>query len=1046
MLQHSVMKVWVIAIILSFTICHSLAQNSNYRFENITHEDGLADRHINAIIQDSRGLMWFGSNDGLTSYDGYSCKIYRHKFNDGNSISDNEINAFCLDQFDKLWIGTKKGLNCFNQKNNSFQVFMKEEYNSISGNEITAIVKDKSGNLWITSRDGGLDRMTEKVNEKSGQLFYEFKPFLQNPAGELKAGRQLLSICFDKYNRGWIGTDSGLILLNPTTEKTYKFFHSEKNENSIGNNIVNRVYEDKKGNIWISGNNMLDRVTLVYKQNTPGLIVKHFLPSITQSNTETHWIVNDFLVDKNGNGWMATNDKGILKFHLDSLNNSESIEQFLHEKESENSLTSSNVYSLFEGDGIIWAGTLNGVSKYIFSRQRFNQLQYLNKKVSASGFIISLLEENDNLWIGTDADTLSVITLHQKNHAVNYILLSPWVKGDQVNNLFMNSKGDIFIGTLLNGFFVIPAKSKNYPKYQLIHFTTKKYPGLSSNNIYSFAEEQDGSIWIGTYTGLCKFNLDTKMIISVYVSPNKKVTSGYIMRKLLLVDDKELWCGTDDGIKVFKGGKIIKNFKHNDLDESSLSSNRIRCMLMDASKNIWVGTSDGLNLFSRLKNNFKRITLKSNSGSNDIKSIESDEKGNLWIATNYGLLKYEPKRNYFWSFGISDGLTSDQFIANSSYRAKNGMIYFGTNKGIVSFHPENIKPNPFIPPVVITKIKILDKDIFSLADSKLLAIYLQDNRIQLKHNQNFFSFEFAGLNYSNPLQIKYAYILEGIDPGWNYSGNERFARYADVRPGKYKFKVKAANNDGVWNNSPAVIDIVITSPWWQTWWFYLGCTVFVSSILYAGYRLRLKQIIKFYNLRSSIARDLHDDVGSALSSIALLSSIAQNGKAKSTLQPKEVFSRIGDTSKRMIDLLDDIVWSVNPENDRFNNILIRMREYAAEMLEAKNINFSFKTDEKVETVKIAMQTRKDYFLVFKEAINNLAKYSGASNAEIAIVLEKGNILTTIQDDGKGFDLTCKSSGNGLKNMNYRTAGLKGNLTINSVEGKGTTIILKIPVT
>jgi signal transduction histidine kinase len=286
--------------------------------------------------------------------------------------------------------------------------------------------------------------------------------------------------------------------------------------------------------------------------------------------------------------------------------------------------------------------------------------------------------------------------------------------------------------------------------------------------------------------------------------------------------------------------------------------------------------------------------------------------------------------------------------------------------------------------------------------------------------------------------------LEGVDRQWHHAGTQHFANYTDIRPGHYVFKVKASNNDGVWNNEPLVVNVVITPPWWQTWWFYTLCFLFVCGIIYLVYSIRIQQILKLYRLRSSIAKDLHDDVGSALSSISLLSNISQEAKTKARLEPEQIFSRIGDTSKRMIDLMDDIVWSVNPDNDRFSNMLVRMREYAVEMLESKNIDFSFHISKEVDELHIPMQTRKDYFLIFKEAINNLSKYSACSNARISIKKENKSIVTVISDNGKGFDPQIINSGNGLKNMQQRATSIKAKLNIETAGGNGTSITLIMP--
>jgi len=273
---------------------------------------------------------------------------------------------------------------------------------------------------------------------------------------------------------------------------------------------------------------------------------------------------------------------------------------------------------------------------------------------------------------------------------------------------------------------------------------------------------------------------------------------------------------------------------------------------------------------------------------------------------NSGLVKYDKKENKVYTYRTVDGLCSNQFQQNANCTDVNGIFYFGTNNGIVSFDPSKIKTNSFIPSVVITNVKIMNEDIFSPDDTLLSGTYKREHKILLNYNQNFFSFEFAALNYINPAANQYMYMLEGLDKQWNNAGTQRVAGYTDIKPGHYTFKVKGSNNDGVWNEVPAAIPVIILPPWWQTWWFYSLCAIFTAIIIYIIYRIRLKQILKLYKLRSSIAKDLHDDVGSALSSIALLSKIAQEEKINSRLKPDEIFSRIGDLLKSIIVLMEEI--------------------------------------------------------------------------------------------------------------------------------------------
>ena len=268
-------------------------------------------------------------------------------------------------------------------------------------------------------------------------------------------------------------------------------------------------------------------------------------------------------------------------------------------------------------------------------------------------------------------------------------------------------------------------------------------------------------------------------------------------------------------------------------------------------------------------------------------SMREDAFGNLWMGTNNGLVKFDVKQNKFTRYTVEDGLCSNEFQSNaSSTNTIDSIFYFGTSKGIVSFNPSKISSNSFVPPVVITDVKILDAPLASLRDTPLTKMYRREKKLLLKYDQNFFSFEFAALSYNNPQANQYAYMLQGVDKQWRQSGTQHVAAYTDIRPGHYVFKVRGSNNDGVWNDEPVTIAVIITPPWWQTWWFFALCFVAACGIVYVVYRIRIQQVLKLYKLRSSIAKDLHDDVGSALSSIALLSNISQEAKNKSGVRTR----------------------------------------------------------------------------------------------------------------------------------------------------------------
>jgi ligand-binding sensor domain-containing protein len=358
-------------ILLCIPFCIAHAQNINYQFENITNEQGLADRLINTIIQDAQGYIWIGSNEGLTKYDGYSCVVYRHKTNDNYSLSDNEIYALCLDKEGVLWIGTHKGLNRYDVLHDRFDVFLhnSSDVNTPGGNEIFSLAKDSSGNIWAGTLDGGLDMMVNPI-EKAGDIKsnYHFVHYRYNAKDSNSiSDNQILSICFDNQHRGWIGTASGLNILNIQTKKFIRLYHRETIKNSISNNVVNKIFPDKQGDIWLCGKAMLDKVSTKFIKKQNDISVQHYLPSLSVSKKTSDWIINDFITDHQGTAWVATNNNGLIKFHtVNQSHEMNSFEQFINNTQLSFSLASSTVYCLYEDkSGVIWVGTANGVSKYI---------------------------------------------------------------------------------------------------------------------------------------------------------------------------------------------------------------------------------------------------------------------------------------------------------------------------------------------------------------------------------------------------------------------------------------------------------------------------------------------------------------------------------------------------------------------------------------------------------------------------------------------------------------------------------------------------------
>ncbi len=500
-----------------------------------------------------------------------------------------------------------------------------------------------------------------------------------------------------------------------------------------------------------------------------------------------------------------------------------------------------------------------------------------------------------------------------------------------------------------------------------------------------------------------------------------------------------LWIGTQNrGLcRLEKATGTFRYFEYKRNATGTIPDNGIYDLHEDTQHHLWIATENGLAEMRLDDFSVTVYTTQDGLCNNDVFSITPDHAGDYWLATNNGLSKMDPRSKKFKNYYIADGLPVNR-LSGAVYLNRLGTLYLGTS-GMISYcQPSRMQINKRVPPVVITHFRVFDEpQPIQRRGSDL-------EPIRLSYRQNMITFDFAALNFTNSALNQYAYRLVGFDDHWIFCGNKQTATFTNLDGGTYTFQVKAANNDGVWNEQGANVTIFVQSPFWKTGWFFIGLFLLAAGILYAAYRFRIQQLVKLQQIRMRISRDLHDDIGSTLSSINMISTMAHERNPPES-KARELFSTISSASNQAMDLMNDIVWSINPKNDRMEMILIRMRQYASEILEAAGIAFTLEMDDACRHLSLPIEKRKDFYLIFKEAINNLAKYAKASEAGIALSYAHRTLRMVIRDNGTGFDTTVSHSGNGLKNMRARAGQLKGALTIVSKPGQGTQIELKIPV-
>ena len=425
--------------------------------------------------------------------------------------------------------------------------------------------------------------------------------------------------------------------------------------------------------------------------------------------------------------------------------------------------------------------------------------------------------------------------------------------------------------------------------------------------------------------------------------------------------------------------------------------------------------------------------------------ILPDDNGNLWMSTNKGLSEFNIKKKTFRNFDVNDGLQGNEFDRYAYCKTKDGLLFFGGVNGINFFNPAEIKSlQP--PSVLITDFRLFNKTVsLKTPNSPLAKDMLYTNAIKLSYNQNVITFQFAATDYRRAGNVFYRYMMKGFDKTWIYGGTFREATYTNLNPGKYDFIVEASNDNGQWSKNAKTISIQIIPPWWKTWLFYTLIVIITAGIIYSIYQYRLTQILKLQGVRNRIATDLHDEIGSSLSTISIYSKVAQEQLKNDTAESGTLLKKISEDTNEMMDAMNDIVWTINSRNDRFENIINRMREHAVQLFEAKDCFLHFNFDEQLNQLKFDMEKRKDFYLIYKEALNNIAKYAEAKNVWIELIAEKNQISLSIKDDGKGFNInTVRKSANGLINMKNRAENLKGEIEIKSDLEIGTEICLSFP--
>lgn len=1018
------MKYFCFILLLLPAFC--LAQKPSLYFEKLTVEHGLSHNKINRILQDQRGFIWVGTDDGLNRYDGKRFTHFRSRPGDSTSLSGNIITDMLEDKEGRLWIATADGgMSRYDYRLPPAQQFRQYKHRpgdmrAIPVNTINSIKEDASGYLWLGTAGKNVLRFNKQTEE-----------FLD----VAKSPKTVLDLSIDNNGMVWVGRQGGGIMKINTQNLAY--VEDERYRDlyaTLPHMTVTSLFKDRQGSMWYGS---WDKVLYKYDATTGKELSFQGNSASDFQNDE----ILSFAQDQWGRLWMGGKDKGLHIFDRGQFYN------FRHDPSKEGSIADNRVNCLFiDFSGNVWLGTNRGICINQPGRQQFAQ-HFLPGNNADPVTIYDFYEDTTGrIWMGTSHG----IFLRHKDGSIEHRPLRFKGEALQVSCFFVDGN-EWYLGTSYSVFAYNPATNA----IALLPNTEKDsvMNGIINSRVSSMIKHRINghpALLVSPYGHyLAYYDFTEKRWVSRLDSLNiirRMKLKDFLIRKLYKGMGGRIWMGAGkEGLASFSDGLFPEaRFLQDDpAFKTKLVANNVYDLAEEAKGNFWVSTfGGGLHYVDLSKKTVTPIPASNNLA----EGVQLDHHGHVWLVSNGNLHCYDPQRQTYTTHQLPD-IEKTGGIRGKIFRDSKGRLYVGGASYFISFHPDSIS-NSRKPPVAY----FTDFLIFNRSFSHLL----QQKEIKLNYKDNYFAFEFAAPDYAAGNSLRYAYMLEGFDMDWVDAGERNYVSYSNLEGGDYTFKVRVTNTPGSWGKEIATMKIIVVPPFWKTIPFYVICAVALALVIYIAYRYRINELLKRQAIRNKIAQDLHDNVGSTLSSISVYSQVAkiyQQKEKHSDLH--STLEKISTTSTEMISELNDTVWAINPRNDHMSIILQRMESFARPLLKAQNIEFNFRHDEALQHLNLQMEKRKNFYSIFKEAVNNAIKYAACSKLDVQVQQRGNRIVLNIADDGKGFDLSKTSEGykssdafgggNGLKNMQYRAKEMKGTLVMHSEPDKGTRMELSFPI-
>jgi streptogramin lyase len=1015
------------------------AQNINLQFKYFNPSNGLKDLYIYSINQDKKGFIWLGTAKGLIRFDGLNFKSYYNLPYQSPILADGNIRDIVVDNEGLLWLITDLGgISIFDPENEKFSIIKHEpsQPNSLGANESYSAIIDKQNRIWIAHINQGIS-----VYDKTTKQFKRYR-YHANDTNSLSSDA-IQNIFIDRNGVVWIATKDAGAYYDAVKDNFIRIQHQENRTNTLVSNFINCITDDAKGNIWFGTDkgichwNRMDNRFYTYtkkehhiaddylfnaRTNKEGLLfftsrlglsiinpqtqviqIYKKYPNALESNEDFNNACVDLFFDRDQNFWLQTNIGFGMSPH------------FINEIKPHVLLTSNSKHNAFMHNGYSWS--FDGKIVVAKNDCETKQYQWEVPMQLLSAFNANPIRflQGRNMLQAIAVKDIGIILLDIRKKTFEILPVLDFNKSvlqpDAFGLGFLDSRGNFWAAYQKDALLLYSAKKR---KWRILDHSNTGQNVDAPNYISEFLEDHSGRVWASSYNkGIYRFELDP------------------FTCKQYVYDVKNLF---------------------------SPSGKNYVAMHEDQQQRLWIaGSGKYLDLYDAQKDRFIHFG-KENAFDNQIFNLGEDDAGHLWVFSRISIMKFikpsqintdQAFQEDFTLIKYNDPEYIKGFDHAATYLLKDckGVFYFANNSGEFKLDPLLFNINKSSAPLCFTDFRLFG-DLVTAGDSFSLltkSIPYTDT-IHLNYKQNTFSISFALLSYGYASANSYIYMLKGLDKKWQTSlSSNNTVSYSKLEPGNYVFTLKAKNSDGIDSGAVKQLFIIIHPAFWQTWWFKLLLALSLGALIYLIYRIRINRILAQQRLRNNIARDLHDEVGSTLSSIAIMSEVVAHSVDKNIDKAKSNLFKIASNARSTLENMDDIIWAINPKNDSFFNLEDRIKAYLIPLCESKDIQFSIQMDPTLTSVYIDMQKRKNIYLILKEAINNAIKYSEANRVEFKCEVANNKLIATVQDNGKGFDMALPTERNGLSNMKKRGEELGADLQIRSVLDFGTIVLLQVPI-